>query len=108
MTARTGEGRDASRLLANASLALQRGMGVATESVLVEPGADGVVEAAEHAALLVVGLSERWAREGLGTARLELAGRARPPVVFVRRGLRPGGAAPQDALTRFTWSAVRA
>ena len=107
VTAKSDGGRDASRLLAHASLALQRGMGVATESVLVEPGADGVVEAAEDAGLLLVGLSERWAQEGLGTARLELAGRARPPVVFVRRGLRPGGAAPHEALTRFTWSAVR-
>jgi hypothetical protein len=25
-------------------------------------------------------------------------------VLFVRRGLRPGGLAPPEALTRFTWS----
>jgi DNA-binding SARP family transcriptional activator len=100
--------RDASRLLANASLALQRSIDVATESMLVEPGADSVVAAANDAALVVVGLSDRWEREGLGTARLDLAKRARPAVVFVRRGLRPSGAAPRAALTRFTWSAVRA
>jgi hypothetical protein len=52
-------------------------------------------------------MSERWGREGLGAARLELAKRARAPVVFVRHGLRPSGAAPRAALTRFTWSAIR-
>jgi hypothetical protein len=29
---------------------------------------------------------------------------AGPPVVFVRRGLRPGGLAPPEGVTRFTWS----
>jgi hypothetical protein len=28
-------------------------------------------------------------------------------VLLVRHGLRPGGMAPPEALTRFTWSAVR-
>jgi DNA-binding SARP family transcriptional activator len=100
-------GRDASRLLASASLALQRGMGVAAESALVPAGADGVLAAAEHASALMVGLSERWEREGLGETRLTLARRAQPPVLFVRRGLRPGGMAPPAMLTRFTWSGVR-
>jgi DNA-binding SARP family transcriptional activator len=100
-------GRDASRLLANASLAMQRSVDVAIESILVEAGVGGVVAAAEHAVLVVVGMSERWGREGLGAARLELAKRARAPVVFVRHGLRPSGAAPRAALTRFTWSAIR-
>jgi DNA-binding SARP family transcriptional activator len=102
-----GPGRDASRLLASASLALQRGMGVATESVLVAGGIEGILEAAEEAAFLVVGLSDRWAREGLGSARIALARRAHAHVVFVRRGLRPGGTAPPQALTRFTWSGIR-
>ena len=106
--ARAGAGaRDASRLLASASLALQRGMGIAAESALVPAGTDGILAAAEEARALVVGLSERWQREGLGQARLTLARRARPPVVLVRRGLRPGGTAPPAALTRFTWSGVR-
>jgi DNA-binding SARP family transcriptional activator len=101
-------GRDASRLLASASLALQRGMGVAAESALVPAGADGVLAAAREASALVVGLSERWEREGLlGETRLTLARRAQPPVLFVRRGLRPGGMAPPAMLTRFTWSGVR-
>jgi hypothetical protein len=98
------EKRDASRLLASASLLVQRAVGVATEPLLVPPGADGVVRAAEAVGLIVAGLSERWRQEGLGQTRLELARRARPPMLLVRRGLRPGGIAPQEGLTRFTWS----
>jgi len=97
-------GRDASRLLASASLAVQRALGVAAEPVLVEPGADALVEAANRTGVVVVGLSERWRKEGLGPARSALATSARPPVVLVRRGLRPGGLAPNASLTRFTWS----
>jgi hypothetical protein len=97
-------GRDASRLLASASLALQRGMGVATEPVLVGAGADAVVAASAGASALVIGLSERWTRDGIGKARLEIARRATCPVLLVRGGLRPGGLAPPHALTRFTWS----
>ena len=96
--------RDASRLLASASLSLQRGIGIRTESALVPAGAQGVVGAARDATAVVVALSERWEREGLGKARLEIARAAQPPVLFVRRGLRPGALAPPEALTRFTWS----
>jgi hypothetical protein len=96
---------DASRLLAIASLALQRGLGVTAEPVLVPPGAAGIVGAAHDAALVVLGLSDRWAQEGLGAARLAVAREARSPVVLVRRGVRPGGRAPPEARTRFTWSA---
>jgi DNA-binding SARP family transcriptional activator len=97
--------RDASRLLASASLALQRGLGVTAEPVLVAPGAAGIVAAADDAALVVLGLSDRWTQEGLGTARLAVARGAASPVVLVRRGVRPGGLAPPEARTRFTWSA---
>lgn len=97
-------GGDASRLLASASLALQRSAGVAAEPLLVTAGPEPVIEASAGAAAVVVGLSERWAREGIGTARLEIARRARSPVLLVRGGLRPGGLAPSRALTRFTWS----
>lgn len=96
--------RDASRLLSHASLAVQRVLGVPTEPVLTEPGADGILAASRDAGLLVVGLSTRWREEGLGPARLALARRAGRPTVFVRRGPRPGGLAPPAALTRFTWS----
>jgi len=97
-------GRDASRLLANASLAVQRTLGVAAEPLLLEPGAAAVVAAAADAGLVVVGLTDRWQTEGLGEVRGALATDARPPVVLVKRGLRPGGLAPSESRTRFTWS----
>jgi DNA-binding SARP family transcriptional activator len=98
------EGRDASTLLARASLAVQRALGVSAEPLLAEPGAFGLIAAVEDARLVVAGLSERWRSEGLGGVRLSLARDARPAVVFVRRGLRPGGLAPPESHTRFTWS----
>ena len=45
------------------------------------------------AAAVVVGLTERWRREGLGPARTALATSAGAPTLLVRRGLRPGGLA---------------
>jgi DNA-binding SARP family transcriptional activator len=96
--------RDASRLLARASLIVQQVAGVAAQPVLVEPGDDGMVEAAAGGGLLVVGLSTRWRQEGIGRARLALARNARPPTLLVRKGLRPGGLAPPETHTRFTWT----
>jgi DNA-binding SARP family transcriptional activator len=97
-------GRDASRLLASASLAVQRALGVPAEPLLVDPGPEALVTASEDAGVVVVGLSDRWRKEGLGAVRAALAGNARAPVLLVRRGLRPGGLAPDAGLTRFTWS----
>jgi DNA-binding SARP family transcriptional activator len=99
-----GAGRDASRALASASLAVQRVLGIAAEPLLVAPAVPDVVAAAEEAAVVVVGLPERWRRDGLGRMRGALAVAARPPVLLVRRGLRPGGLAPRESLTRFTWT----
>ena len=65
-------GRDASRLLANASLVVQQLANVATEPVLVS-GAKDVERAAEEAGLLVLGLSDRWREQGLGPVRSEIA-----------------------------------
>jgi DNA-binding SARP family transcriptional activator len=96
--------RDASRLLSHGALAVQRVLGISAEPLLVRPGEEGMLEASRDAGLLVVGLSTRWHREGLGQARLRLAREARTPTLFVRRGLRPGGLAPPATLTRFTWS----
>lgn len=104
----SGDGRDASRLLADASLLVQRCAGIGAEPVLTEPGAGGVLSAAEAAGVLVVGLSERWRKEGLGTARSAIADAAPVPILFVRRGPRPGGLAPRETLTRFTWSLTSA
>jgi DNA-binding SARP family transcriptional activator len=101
-------GRDASRLLADASLIVQRTAGVAAEPLLASPGRRGVIALAEGAGLLVVGLPERWREEGLGTIRSEIAGSPPAPTVFVRRGVRPGGLAPNETRTRFTWSLTTA
>jgi DNA-binding SARP family transcriptional activator len=96
-------GRDASRLLASASLAVQRALGVAAEPLLVEPGPDALVAAAAEAGVTIVGLSDRWRKDGLGPTRGALAASGHP-TLLVRKGLRPGGLAPAENLTRFTWS----
>ena len=97
-------GRDASRLLASASLAVQRGLGVAAELVIVDPTPDALLAVAREAGLVVVGLTERWRREGLGRTRTALATAGDVTTVLVRHGLRPGGLAPRDGDTRFTWT----
>jgi DNA-binding SARP family transcriptional activator len=96
--------RDASRLLAKASLLVQEVVGIVTEPLLVAPGEDGVLEAASGAYLLVVGLSDRWRTEGIGPVRRSVAMGAGVPILFVRRGIRPSGVAPSETLTRFTWT----
>ncbi len=96
-------GRDASRLLASASLAVQRTHRVAAEPLLLEPGPEGLAAAAREVAVAVVGLSDRWQKEGLGSARSALAASG-TPALLVRKGLRPGGLASPGNLTRFTWS----
>jgi DNA-binding SARP family transcriptional activator len=90
--------RDASRLLANASLALQRFAGTTAEPVLVTAGLDGIL--AEPGSLLVASLPAK----GLDRTRTELAERTKVPLLLVRGGLRPSGLAPEQTLTRFSWS----
>ena len=89
------------------SLVVQRAAGISARPLLVAPGEE-LLEAARGAALLVVGLSERWAEEGLGVARLDLARDAGVPTLLVRKGLRPGGLTPPERMTRYTWSFVHA
>ena len=96
--------RDASRLLARASLLVQQVVGIVTEPVLIRPGEDGVVAAAADARLLVVGLSDRWREEGIGTVRTAIAAAASAPVLFVRAGSHGRGLAPSQTMTRFTWT----
>ena len=96
--------RDASRLLARASLVVQQVVGIVTEPVLVSPGEEGVLAAARGAGIVVLGLSERWRSEGIGSARLSIARKVSVPTLFVRRGLRPSGVAPSETFTRFTWT----
>jgi DNA-binding SARP family transcriptional activator len=96
--------RDASRLLATASLIVQQVAGVAADPLLVEPGPQAVIDVAADAGLLVLGLSDRWRQEGIGGARLAVTRGSPAPTLLVRGGLRPGGLAPRESLTRFTWT----
>ena len=100
----TEEGRSVSRLLGDASLLVQQTVGIATEPVVAEGGREGILAAAQDVSLLVIGLSDRWRQEGLGPTRSEIAKAAPAPVLFVRRGTRPGALAPRSDVTRFTWS----
>jgi len=90
--------RDASRMLAGASLALQRFAATAAEPVLVAPGPEGVL--AVEGSVVVASLPPG----GLDTTRRALVERTAIPLLFVRAGLRPGGLAPDRTLTRFSWS----
>jgi DNA-binding SARP family transcriptional activator len=90
--------RDASRLLANASLALQRFADTAAEPRLVSPGANGIL--AEQGSILVTALP----RGDLDATRRTLVERTSIPLLLVRGGLRPGGLAPDHTLTQFSWS----
>ena len=98
------EGRDSSRLLASASLAVQQAHGVAASPMLLTPGPDALLRPSRDAAIVIIGLSDRWQTQGLGTARGAITQRVATPVMLVRRGLRPGGLAPRASRTRFTWS----
>jgi hypothetical protein len=100
----TDDGKSVTRMLADAGLLVQQATGVATESLLSAGGRDGIVSAAMGAGLLVIGLSERWRREGLGPTRSEIAKAAPAPVLFVRRGARKGLFAPRENVTQFNWS----
>lgn len=102
-----GETRDASRLFGHAFLAAQRTLGIPTDPVLVPAGDEGMLSAAADASLLAMGFSSRWQLKELGQARLEVARQAWAPTLLVKHGLRPGGLAPRESLTRFTWALGR-
>ncbi|HEX5582740.1 AfsR/SARP family transcriptional regulator [Gaiella sp.] len=99
-----GERRDASRLLADAGLLIQRGADVVAQPRLIEPGPAGMLDAVADAGLVVAGLSDRWTTEGLGDTRSALARSAEAPVLFLRRGQRPGGLSPPESVTVYRWS----
>ena len=101
---RAGGRRDASRLLATASLVVQQLAGVAAEPVLTPSTVQGIASAAEGARAVVLGFSDRWPTEELGETRRAIAAAVSAPCVAVRRGLRPGGLSPPESATRFTWS----
>jgi DNA-binding SARP family transcriptional activator len=100
----TGPTADASVLLAHASLAVQRALGIAARPLLIAPSPDELISAADDAAIVVVGVPDGWRRNGLGRARGALVHEGRTPALLVRRGVRPGGLAPGETLTRFTWT----
>ena len=79
-----------------------------TEPMLASAGSEGILQSAYHAGLLVFGLSDRWRQEGLGETRVAIARDAACPTLLVRKGLRPGGIAPDQTMTRFTWSLAAA
>jgi nucleotide-binding universal stress UspA family protein len=107
-TAASPEGtRDASRLLANAALAVQHAAGVACEPVLAEDAPEAAIDEGAHAAAVIMGLSERWRTSGLGAPRASIASGSPSPVLAVRRGARPSGLTPDSKLTRFAWSLGR-
>ena len=92
---------DASRLLADAAIAVQRLVDVDCTPLLAD--AEELVDVVAGATLVAVGLSPRWRRDGLGATRQALL-HGPAPVVLAHRGPRPGGLAPRVAQTRFTWS----
>jgi DNA-binding SARP family transcriptional activator len=90
--------RDASRMLASASLALQRFAATVAEPVLVARGAEGILEA--DGSVVVASLPAGQ----IGETRRALVERTSVPILLVRGGLRPGGLAPDQTMTRFSWS----
>ena len=96
--------RDASRLLADAALAVQRLVDVPSEPLLAEPTDDALLAAVARATIVVQGISPRWRQDGIGGARRALVRNISAPVLLVHGGPRPGGLAPRASGTRFTWS----
>jgi nucleotide-binding universal stress UspA family protein len=98
------EVRDASRLLADASLVVQRATGVVAEPALSRPGA-AIAEVAREAGSVVVGLPTAWRESGLGPVRTTLASAPPGRLLFVHRGARPTPVAARDDVSSFAWSA---
>ena len=95
--------RDASRLLADATISVQRAIGIDAVPQLLDPDPGALADAASNATIAVMGLSAGWRREGLGEARRALVRRSRP-TLLVHSGPRPSGLAPAGSRTRFTWT----
>ena len=81
---------DASRSLAQVALVVQKLADIDVEPLLIDFASGGVAHATEDAGLLAVGLSARWRTEGLGLVRAAIVRKASVPILFVRRGIRPG------------------
>jgi hypothetical protein len=72
--------------------------------VLVQPGPDGIL--AEESSVIVVSFPARGF--DLDRTRVELLDRTSVPLLLVRGGLRPSGLAPEQTMTRFSWSLAEA
>ena len=96
--------RDASRLLASVALLVQQVAAVDTKPSLFGTDADGGLTTFRGAHAVLVGLPDDWASRGIGQTRADLVHRAEAPVLLIRGSLRPGGLAPQESLTRYTWT----
>ena len=96
--------RDASGLLADASLAVQRLLGIETDVLLLEPSVEALLAITESARVVALGLPARWRAAGIGTMREALVRRARCDTALVHRGPRPGALAPRGSRTSFTWT----
>lgn len=95
--------RDASRLLADAAIAVQRFANVGCEPLIVPRTEDALLAAVVSATLVVIGMSTRWRHEGLGEPRGALLRRGRQPTLLVHSGLRPGVLSPPQSRTQFSW-----
>lgn len=92
-----------SRLLASASLVIQRAFNVSAPGQLVSPSIVEIVSACETARMICAGVSTRWNEIGVGPTRAALV-EAGLPVVLLRRGSRPSPFAPAAAKTQYSWS----
>ena len=95
--------RDASRLLADAAIAVQRAVGIDALPELVDRDPAALVGVGQRATIVIAGLPESWRREGLGPTRRQLV-RGGRPTMLVHSGPRPSGLAPAGSRSRFTWT----
>jgi hypothetical protein len=96
-------GRDASRLLAVASLAAQRVAGIHVDTTLAGDHGGALRKLVADATVLV-GVSERWRQEGIGVERRGLAARRHGATLIVRGALTSGALSVRESLTRHPWS----
>ena len=95
--------RDASRLLADATLAVQKVVGIDAEPLLAEADGAALAAAVRPATLVVTGVAPRWRDEDVSSTRRALL-TAHRAVLLIHRGPRPSGLAPRESRTRFSWS----
>ena len=83
---------------------VQQVAGVATEPLLVEPGDEAVVAAAEEAVARRRRAADHWRQRASARRASPWPNAPARRRCSYARGLRPGGLAPQESLTRFTWT----